>query len=1257
MNFYKKNVLCGILILSTISFYSMGQSRFIKEYDFSDPEIPDWTYDGMENERYIDKRSEGFIMGFEFLDPEMSNHSYRIVMTDESGELTGMQKKYRFDEPVSGIIHLIALTSGAADDGFFLMDRSGNSGNYFIRCNNAGDVLWSKKLSILDDSGNFRCSSDPIALQAQDGNIVIVGEFAYEFGKKELLFVKLNQSTGAIMMCQQIRSTSGLGEGFFPRHIIEKEENEFYVVGSGYGVDDPTFIARIYISPLSSLIVGVKRINIPHIYSITKDYQGLVISGGAGMYAASDDTYLFRINDDLSNIRALNNTPNQMDLYTGAGHVYDVTSHYDRLAIVGNYHPDHTNVHFVSMLSNDGEVLNTQSYSDDFGVYPYQLSIFDSESSFFVGEFLLGTSPKNLRLTAFTLDGNTCDQEPLSIIHSYEPISTESITFTVNSRVFEFTDVTLNEDSDMINKEDHCVECEISAEDFAPITTNIGPLSMCDLSSIDLIAPTGFVQWDWYHLGIPMGTEETLTITEGGVYVLVGTDADGCAVELLIEILPGIDLDSMDATTFCVGTTTNLPVLSTSGYWSGPFVAISGADITFLPTETGTFDLIYTDAETGCESIFTVEVIQSAFTFNSTPSCSGASSGTIVLTSSDASSYNWTLSGPFSESILDASEATFDDLPTGVYTVSGIMNEAPFCSHEQIVEVLEIDAEWPKTTTNAWGSDHATDVNNDASGNIYMIGDFESETNFDGLTLDIPTTWTQAAYTASYDPCGDLKWVALVEGKQVTASRMAVDQDFNRIYVVGTFNGVTNFYNAQLEDGTYPCGTAVVTVGSSSQQGAYVATYSTEGCLLNVFELPAFPGAYIEGEAIAASSYEDAAIGLNHRVYFAIKTTVSGSTPGTSVRIFSCTPNLVFPYNLAVNWTESMISNKPIAVNDMETYEGHIAITGSFSKELIHGSESLFSPDDKSDAFIYNWFDTGTSPSVKFEKDLYSSSTPYQHGIGHTITMEANKIIVGGEYRSHVSGAFSGPNLASPPMAADGGFIGNLDFGGGVNWIYSVSGTKTASVKSLDSEDDKLFIAGDYSGDDFYASTTLIATASPGYHNFATNWSVSTGPIGGWINIATGSTASTQAPVNEGITYVNDHIYAGGDYIGNMGFSFSSSGVGPLVSSPVGSRNAYLWRLEAPSGLAKSNVLQTAASDKTPYYNVYPNPTDGAVHITLSDKDQTWEYEIYSPIGQLLSKGVIQGKETIELTNKTPGIYMLILRDGKKVMTRKIVLK
>ena len=71
---------------------------------------------------------------------------------------------------------------------------------------------------------------------------------------------------------------------------------------------------------------------------------------------------------------------------------------------------------------------------------------------------------------------------------------------------------------------------------------------------------------------------------------------------------------------------------------------------------------------------------------------------------------------------------------------------------------------------------------------------------------------------------------------------------------------------------------------------------------------------------------------------------------------------------------------------------------------------------------------------------------------------------------------------------------------------------------------------------------------------------------------------------------------------------------------------------------------------------IYPNPVTGSKVFITSDKNQSKEIEVYNVLGKMVLSARLIGKE-LDVSELTPGIYIVKIREGNTQATRKLVVR
>lgn len=111
-------------------------------------------------------------------------------------------------------------------------------------------------------------------------------------------------------------------------------------------------------------------------------------------------------------------------------------------------------------------------------------------------------------------------------------------------------------------------------------------------------------------------------------------------------------------------------------------------------------------------------------------------------------------------------------------------------------------------------------------------------------------------------------------------------------------------------------------------------------------------------------------------------------------------------------------------------------------------------------------------------------------------------------------------------------------------------------------------------------------------------------------------------------------------------------------------KQKYVLNLLLACFLLFSTVL-AAQSTSFPAYNqekpitglsIYPNPVTGNKIYISTQKNQAKEIEVYNVLGKLILSAKLIGKE-LDVTDLTPGIYIIKIKEGNTQATRKLVVR
>ena len=213
-------------------------------------------------------------------------------------------------------------------------------------------------------------------------------------------------------------------------------------------------------------------------------------------------------------------------------------------------------------------------------------------------------------------------------------------------------------------------------------------LTICEGSGVTLTSSAGS-SYTWTSTsGSPVGaTMQAITATQGGIYTVTTTDANGCSasagVTVVVNPKPSVSITADGPLTFCVGDVKLTASAGTSYSWtsdnaSGPITSTS-QDITV--TESGIYTVTITTSEYGCSAsvgeTVTVSAPPNAGTIEGLDSV--YKSFSVTLTSTGDAGGTWTTSNAAVASV-DPSTGEVTGVAAGTVTISYIVQSSnPGC--------------------------------------------------------------------------------------------------------------------------------------------------------------------------------------------------------------------------------------------------------------------------------------------------------------------------------------------------------------------------------------------------------------------------------------------------------------------------------------------------------------------------------------------------------------------------------------------------
>ncbi|HOS47224.1 MAG TPA: T9SS type A sorting domain-containing protein [Bacteroidia bacterium] len=515
-----------------------------------------------------------------------------------------------------------------------------------------------------------------------------------------------------------------------------------------------------------------------------------------------------------------------------------------------------------------------------------------------------------------------------------------------------------------------------------------------------------------------------------------------------------------------------------------------------------------------------------------------------------------------------------------------------------------------------WSKSHSARINNnsniasikDASGNIYVCGEFEGTVNYGGVNTT--ALGFVDLYVSKFDQAGTLLWTKTYGGASNTMypGGLAQDQAGN-IYLSGSFSFAIN-------------------IGFQT----YLSAGNKDGYLIKI----APDGTHMWAKTFGSSGIEDcksiSSYGNNLYVvggYFG-SFNVDGTTLPTS------TSNSFDAFVIAMDssGTATWASHgggagedyfKSVFVDQNAVYAGGY-VTGSST----FGTYTLNTGGGANDIAFAKLSLTGT---FTYAKRIGGASTDQVNAIGAD---NAGNIFIGGGFYATVN--FGNSIILSETGAPNGangdGYIAKFDPAGLCLWARKMGssitddGTNNISV----SPNGYVYACGFYHGSVVLTSTVtpqVTLTTIGGMDGFYVKYNPSGSIL--WA-IKAGNSNDDRAKVI--VRDENGYCFALGIFYGNLVL-----GSLPAVTSSAvpNTTSTYIARLNGFT----TGIVESKANIN---FSMFPNPSSGNVQIELPTGKFINEVEVFNVTGQRVFNSEFtlpMQKTSVDLNNLSPGIYLV----------------
>jgi hypothetical protein len=297
------------------------------------------------------------------------------------------------------------------------------------------------------------------------------------------------------------------------------------------------------------------------------------------------------------------------------------------------------------------------------------------------------------------------------------------------------------------------------------------------------------------------------------------------------------------------------------------------------------------------------------------------------------------------------------------------------------------------TSIGGTGSDDGYGIATDSGGNVYVIGNYSS----DSITIESITLYSNSAsndaFVAKYDTSGTVQWAKSIGGTNFDSGYGIATDSAGNVYVIGRYVGSVTIGSTTLE--------------SEGATDAFVAKYDTSG---TVQWARSIGGSFSDtGQAIATDSAGNVYVIGRYYGIATIEsitlTSVSGSDDGFVAK---------YDTNGTVQWAGKIGGTRSDSGYGIATdSDGNVYVTGRYADSVTIGSTTLDS-EGSNDAFVAKYDTSGT---VQWAKNIGGTGSDTGYGIA---TDSDGNVYVTGTYAGSVT---IGSTTLDSNSASNDGFV------------------------------------------------------------------------------------------------------------------------------------------------------------------------------------------------------------------------------------------
>ena len=335
------------------------------------------------------------------------------------------------------------------------------------------------------------------------------------------------------------------------------------------------------------------------------------------------------------------------------------------------------------------------------------------------------------------------------------------------------------------------------------------------------------------------------------------------------------------------------------------------------------------------------------------------------------------------------------------------------------------DYAWVKTHLGS-GEDEAMGVATDASGNIYVAGNFVGNLSMEQGSPYNNSDENEDIFIAKYDNNGNLLWSKHVYGVKGEVHDIAVDGSGNCV-IAGTFAGTLNFDSQTSMTGT------------SGSYDLFVAKYNTNGNLVWARQSVG-PGGEI-ARGVAVDGYGNVIITGSFTETVNFGTISLTSTGITDIYVAKYSSNgLILWARQAIGHSGSLIYGTDLGIDVAVDNGRNIYVTGYIWRYGRFG-DIVVTGESATNAFLVKYNENGTALWAKIMGGVAGE-------MGRAVAVDASgNCIVAGTYTSMTTFEIEG--ISIPHAGYEDIFIAKFTSGGNLVWAKYAGGVNPDFVNGI----------------------------------------------------------------------------------------------------------------------------------------------------------------------------------------------------------------